>query len=432
MLLVILTLLIWGKVPWGRFQFDDFINVVRDPATTDIATLLQRLLQGLRPLTRLSFFLDAQLFGMRAGGFLGTNLLLHLCTVLLVFLLAQRRTDDRGAFLAALLFSLQPANAEVVAYVSGRSTGLMTLFLLGGLLLNDRGRRTGALVMFMMACFAKEVAIVFPAFIFVWEMTREEHRPNLRREMIGWFCVSFVFFAIFLCLANYRSLISYSLEMRSLWVNILANARAIPETLSLLVRPWALSADHEFDPSVHVAASIAGFLLIACSVLAANSLQHRLPLLSLGLAWPIIALLPTNSIIPKIDLVTEKPLYLAWIGPSLAIGAAVSSLMRSAVSRRARYILVGAAIILMCGLAGAAMWRASLWRHPTLLWLDATAKAPAKSRCWNNLGMAYLTENRDVEAVSAFERAIALDSRNEIARFNLTTAKVLCGSRCSP
>ena len=145
------TFIAWGAVPWGTFQFDDFRNDLRDPATTEAAVLLERLSHGLRPLTRVSYFLDAQLHGLKAGGFLATNLLLHATTVLLVFALARRRLGHAGALIAALVFAVQPANAEVVAYVSGRSTGLMTPLLLGGLLLHDSGRRIRALLLFSTA-----------------------------------------------------------------------------------------------------------------------------------------------------------------------------------------------------------------------------------------------------------------------------------------
>src|SRR4029079_11617510 len=100
----------------------------------------ERLQHGLRPLTRLSYFLDAKLFGLNPAGFLSTNLLLHCISVVLVLALARTRVSLTAACIAALFFSLQPANAEVVSYASGRSTGLMTPLLLSGLLLHDRDK----------------------------------------------------------------------------------------------------------------------------------------------------------------------------------------------------------------------------------------------------------------------------------------------------
>jgi tetratricopeptide (TPR) repeat protein len=191
---------------------------------------------------------------------------------------------------------------------------------------------------------------------------------------------------------------------------------------SLWVRPWALSADHDFNPADHVVSSIAGLVLLIGIFAIGFKFRHRHPWVVFALMWPLIALLPTNSLIPKIDLVTEKPLYLAWIGPSLAIGAAIPMQRRS--------VMIATAV-LICALGAASFWRASFWRDPVRLWQDAALKAPNKSRCWNNLGMAYLMADRDQEAVAVLERAIQLDPENEFARSNLTTARILCGSPCA-
>lgn len=430
LLAIAATAIAWGAVPWGRFHFDDFRNVVRDPATTDVAVLLERLPHGLRPLTRLSYFLDAQLYGLQPAGFLSTNLLLHAITVLLVFALARRRLDNMGALAAALLFAVQPANAEVVAYVSGRSTGLMTALLLGGLLLYDHGKRVGALLLFCLACLAKEHALVFPALVLAWELTRNEPRSGVVRDLAITIVLAAIVAAGLLATDTYRTLLPHWLSDRSLGENLLANARAIPQMVSLWVRPWALSVDHEFDRRLHLGASIAGLLSLLTAAGIAFVLRRRRPLLALAIAWPLIALLPTNSVLAKPDLVTEKPLYLAWVGAAIALGAGMPALLSSAANRVAQRVLLGAAGLLFCALIGASVWRASLWRDPIALWTDAVAKAPHKSRCWNNLGMANLAAHRELEAIVAFERAVLLDPANKYASLNLAAARALCGSEC--
>jgi protein O-mannosyl-transferase len=431
LLAIAVTAIAWGAVPWGTFQFDDFRNVVRDPATTDVAVLLERLPHGLRPLTRLSYFIDAHLYGMQPAGFLATNLLLHAITVVLVFALARRRLDNMAALAAALLFAVQPANAEVVAYVSGRSTGLMTPLLLGGLLLYNDGKRVGALLLFCLACLAKEHALVFPALVLAWEFTRTWPRSGLVRDFAIAIGLAGIVAAGLLVSDSYRTLLPHWLADRSIGENVLANARAIPQMLSLWVRPWALSVDHDFDRRLHFGASIAGLLLLLIAAGLAFALRRRRPILALAIAWPLIALLPTNSVLAKPDLVTEKPLYLAWAGVSIALGAGVTALLRSTANRTAQRVILSAAGLLLCALIGASFWRASLWRDPIALWADAVAKAPHKSRCWNNLGMANLAAEREREAVAAFERAVFLDPANKYAALNLATARALCGSECS-
>lgn len=430
LLAIALTAVAWGAVPWGTFQFDDFRNVVRDPATTDFAVLVERLPYGLRPLTRLSYFLDAKLYGLHAAGFLSTNLLLHATTVMLVFALARRRLGNTAALIAALVFAVQPANAEVVAYVSGRSTGLMTPLLLGGLLLYDHGKRFGALALFCLACLAKEHALVFPALVLAWELTRTEPRPGVARDVIVTAIVAGTVAAVLLSIDGYQTLVRHSLSDKSTGDSLLANARAIPQMLSLWVRPWALSADHEFDQRRHLGASIAGMLLLLTAAAAAFALRRRRPILALAIAWPLIALLPTNSILAKADLVTEKPLYLAWVGPSMAIGCTLAALLGITANRAVRRVLLGATALVLCALVSASLWRASLWRDPIALWTNAVANAPHKSRCWNNLGMANLAAHREADAIIAFERAVFLDPDNKYASMNLLTARALCGREC--
>ena len=152
-------------------------------------------------------------------------------------------------------------------------------------------------------------------------------------------------------------------------------------------------------------------------------------MLALAILWPLIALLPTNSILAKPDVVTEKPLYLAWVGPSIALGAAMCALL-SVVRPVGRRVTLGLAGLLLCALVGASVWRASLWRDPVALWTDAVAKAPYKSRCWNNLGMAWLAAERQSDAVVAFGRAVYLDPANDHASLNLLTAQALCTPEC--
>ncbi len=429
---ILIAALSWAAVPWGTFQFDDFSNVVRDPATSDFAILVAEFFERLRPLTRLSYILDARVFGVEPAGFLATNLLLHLVTVGMVFALAARRYGVQVAAIAALVFSVQPANAEVVAYISGRSTGLMTPLLLGALLLHDRGSRLGTSVLFLLACMAKEVALVFPLLVAVWEASRTDPRPRLRQQVIAYAALATVIAVLLLASGRYQWLLGYSLEYRPMLDNLLANGRAVPQMLSLWFRPWALSADHAFDPALHPVASVAGLIALAMICLAAIAMRRRVGLAMLAFVWPIVALLPTNSLLPKIDLVTEKPLYFAWVGPAIAIGYGASMLLARARTGTRRGPVVALGAVLLCLCATASAWRVSVWSDPISLWLDATRKAPEKSRSWNNLGMAYFTAGRDMEAMRAFQTAVHLDPMNRMAAENLVRVELLCGPNCSP
>jgi Flp pilus assembly protein TadD len=81
------------------------------------------------PLTWLSYMLDCQLFGLRAGMFHLTNLLFHVATSILLFLVFRRMTGALwpSAFVAAM-FALHPLHVEPVAWIAQRKDVLSTYF----------------------------------------------------------------------------------------------------------------------------------------------------------------------------------------------------------------------------------------------------------------------------------------------------------------
>ena len=414
----------------GEFQFDDWWVVVRDEATQSWTALAARLGGGVRPLLRLSYYLDHSLWGMVPAGFLATNLALHVGATLLAYALAARRLPSRtAAFLAAAAFAVQPAHAEVVSYLSGRSTGLMAVLLLGGLLAHDlagqaagRGRLARevlSLALFLAACLAKEVALIFPVLAWLWDRTGPEERRSRAGSRLAQGLVALGALATLALSPRYRFLAAYGAALRSPLPSALANARAVPEMLSLWFRPWALSVDHAFDAGPHLAASALGLCLLMGLAGAAWAARRRAPLFSFAVGWLLAALAPTNSLLGKADLVTEKPLYLAWFGPALLLGALLGRLLeRMPTGWPARAAWAGLAGVL-CSAGVACAARAATWSDARRLWSDAVAKAPGASRAWNNLGMAYFQKGQRAEALASFERAVELEPTNGTARLNL-------------
>jgi len=83
------------------------------------------------PLTWLSHMLDCQLYGLKAAGHHLTNLLLHIASTLLLFLVLNRMTGAlwRSACVAAL-FAWHPLHVESVAWVAERKDVLSVFFFM--------------------------------------------------------------------------------------------------------------------------------------------------------------------------------------------------------------------------------------------------------------------------------------------------------------
>jgi tetratricopeptide (TPR) repeat protein len=422
-LLVALTLGAWGGVLGVPFHYDDFANVILDDATRDPAAWWERMSSGVRPLLRTSYLADHALFGLDSRGYHATNLALHVATVLGVWALARRRlASELAALLAAATFAVQPAHAEVVAYVSGRSTGLMTALLVAALVAHERareapGRRRAAwhiasAALAVAACLTKEVALVFPALLAVWET-----RPA--RSVLVAIGLAVAVGVLLALSPRYQALAAYSLDLRGPLESLLVNLAAVPIMVSLWLRPGALSVDHA-PPPAEVLLAAAGAALVAAAIVIALLARRRAPLAALAILWTLVALAPTSSVLAKADVITEKPLYLAWIGPSLAIGALARGRVAPAV--------LALALVLAAGVAAAG--RVAVWKDPVALWAGAVEQAPRSARAWNNLGMACTLVRDDRRARAAFLEAIRLDPDDHVARANLARLLATCRGGC--
>ncbi len=83
------------------------------------------------PFTWLSWMLDMNIWGLHAGGFHATNLILHILNSILIFILFDKMTHKtwESAILAAL-FALHPMHIESVAWIAERKDVLSTFFFL--------------------------------------------------------------------------------------------------------------------------------------------------------------------------------------------------------------------------------------------------------------------------------------------------------------
>jgi protein O-mannosyl-transferase len=129
------------------------------------------------PLTWLSHALDCQLFGLSSSGHHGTNLLLAIMNVVLLFWVLRRATGwvGRSAMVAAL-FALHPINVESVVWVAERKNLLSMFFFLLALgayrwyaTRPRAGRYTAVAVLYALGLMAKPQVVTFPFVLLLWD-----------------------------------------------------------------------------------------------------------------------------------------------------------------------------------------------------------------------------------------------------------------------
>jgi protein O-mannosyl-transferase len=411
----------------AAFQFDDYRVIVDNPAVHSWSAWLASM-PGIRPLLKFSYLVN-WLAAADPLGFHLVNLLCHLANTTLVFLLCRRfaaqfktQADPATfAMLAALVFALHPVQTEAVTYVSGRSVSLMALFYLGAMFAFVEGRANGRLLqyafisplLFAAAMLVKETAWTLPMALFLWERAGRQQPMNgsLRALRVHVLVLAVIAVAILLN-AHYRHLLAVSLATRAPLENLGAQIHGV---FYLITAPL-LALQVNADPTV--ALDVPGWMPLAKGAVLAGlvsagfwQLRGR-PWLGFGLLWFFVHLLPTNSVLARLDIANDRQLYLALIGPALLLAKPLSC----ALSRRKVFI----ASLLLSGVLGWATWqRNNVYASEIAFWEDTAAASPHKARVWNNLGFAYQAAGRITEAGAAYKQAVTLDPEHPRAGVNL-------------
>ncbi len=146
------------------------------------------------PVTWISYMVDYEIYGLDAGGFLLSNLIIHLLNVLLVLYLFRIMTGRTWEpFMIAALFALHPLHVEAVAWVSERKELLCAFFWLSGTVFYVFYTRAPSLkryipivVCFLLGIMSKSMIVTFPFTLLLldlWPLQRGTlERNGLRRK----------------------------------------------------------------------------------------------------------------------------------------------------------------------------------------------------------------------------------------------------------
>lgn len=439
-ILIIAVLAAYLNAFCGSFQFDDFNVILGDPAVHSFPAWLADLRHGVRPLLKLSYLLN-WVSGAGLFGFHLFNICVHAANALLIYLLSreffEKSSPPNGtvqvnaALLAALVFALHPIQTEAVTYISGRSMSLMTLFYLGSMLAYVRGSAPGAAwiryflspLLFLAAAGVKETAVTLPLALALWETgtgNAGTWKEILRKQAVHWGVIAC--FALYIVLhPSYFDLLLYGLEKRGVMSNLMSQAQGISYLLSRLVFLHRLNIDPDLPVIVSWSPLIAMETVFLAVLLVTGFLQMRKrPWLGFGLLWFFLHLLPTNSLLPRLDIANERHMYLAGWGIYLA---AVGTFLRTragaglpAFSAKA----YGAAFFGVLALFTVA--RNHAYRNEVALWQDTVVQTPLNARAHNNLGYAYFHAGHEREALAEYREALRLRPGYDLAEKNLAAA----------
>ena len=452
--LCFLGIIIYSNTFAASFHFDDQISITQNPAIRHLSPL--GIIWNFWP-TRFVTYLTVAInyyFGQyRVFGYHLFNLAVHLVSGLLVwrFVLLTFSTPalkDKPiaaharllSLFAGLIFVSHPLQTQGVTYIIQRTTSLAALFYLASLclyiqarLLGDKEKRAsrlyyaGSLAAALLAMFTKEMTITLPLMILLYEFCFLKTQKSMKGKAPLPFLVTLLIIPLTIFLTKSFDFVQMRrMDEGPIGISsgeyLLTQFRVLMTYLRLTFFPIHQNLDYDYpiaksliEPTVLIS-----FLILVIILILAQRLFSKHKLVSFGIFWFFLTLLPESSIIPIRDVIFEHRLYLPMVGFALFLVSGLYDLFKGKNLKTMTTIL----LILIAGYSILTYRRNTVWKDDFTLWEDIIRKSPQKVRSYNDRGNAYAVRGNFKEAIDDYNKAIEISFKQASAKGLRTTSDI--------
>ncbi len=366
LLVLVAVAVVFGNSLAGEFVWDDRNLIAENQAISSWKNLPRFFLHPFeyltalgaevntyyRPIVLVSFLVDRTMWGENPFGYHLTNLILHAACSLFVLGLGRKFLGNQSGLFAALLFAVHPIHTESVAWISGRTDLLASVFSLAAVCLYLRtrsdevasaARMIPVVLAFGLALLSKEVAFGLPFFFVLVEWLWRREGVALRLVPIVATLAIYVIFSQGIVGMNPLAFGEGFNDAPGLVLRVITSGKLLFLYAMKVMFPLLLNAEWEPDwiGSFSVDALLWPFLC-ALALWGLFSLRRKNPLLVALGGWFILFLGPVLNVVPIKEIGAERFLYL----PSVAF-AGLLGLWLSWVKEPGKRIIVLAGLIVL-------------------------------------------------------------------------------------
>ena len=379
------------------------------------------------PMTHTSFWIEYRLWGLNPTGYHVTNVILHVCSALLIWM-TLRKLAVPGAWVAAAVWAVHPLNVESVAWIAERKNVLSGFFFFASIyvylryadvipgpekpseyfsLPKERERVYAlALALFLFAILSKTVSATMPAVVLLimwWK------RRRITARDLGMLA------PLFACGIALAWLTSHMEQHRvgaagadwnyGLLSRTVIAGQAFWFYLGKLVAPYPLIFNYPRPDPTSFPAWMWVYPLAAVALLATLVAFHQ----RIGRGPAVAMLYYAGTLFPAMGFVNVFPhryafvadhfAYLSIVGPiALAVAvitwACVKYLPRDVSASGAPAATAAGVLLVFLVLS---LFRSRVFAGPEALWRDTLTKNPNSWMAANNYGVWLRDEKNDLE-----------------------------------
>jgi protein O-mannosyl-transferase len=468
--LMLLALAVYWPGLHGNFLFDDFANLPALGASGPVdnwATFWRFITSGTadptgRPLTLLTFLLDARDWPADPYRFKLTNLLLHLLNGGLLYALlvklgqllaVEMRHGQTAALVSTALWLLHPLLVSTTLYIVQREAMLPATCILAGLLtwLHGRsqlanGNSAGGLIwgatglggFTLLGALAKANGALLPLFALLIEIVLLAPRQTIpvakarhahRMVMLTFVAIPTLAICAYLFWIGAHGVFVGGNAGGRPWTyaqRLLTEPRVLMDYLSLLWLPRPFSSglfNDQYAASIsllHPATTIAALLAVFALIGSAWRLRKRYPAFALAVLFYFAGQLLESTSIP-LELYFEHRNYVPALLMFWPLGLWLADTGPQPMLRH------GLMIVLPLGLALMTHARAEVWgkvHTQALLWAQMN---PDSARAQTNAAQIEMQAGHPQDAIRRLERLLVTQPGQTQLAFNLVGARCLTG-----
>jgi tetratricopeptide (TPR) repeat protein len=386
------------------------------------------------PLLDTAFWIQQKLWGGSTLGYHLVNIACHAAGALLV-LVILRRSQVKGAWLAAAIFALHPVHVESVAWISELKNTMSGIFYLGAVLVYlrfDETRKPSwfaiAAGLFLCALLSKSTTVVWPIGMLVilwwkhgvlsWKRDALPLIPLMALAVLdGWVAVR----------VEHGVLGAPSTELKfTLLQRLFIAGRACWFYLGKLLWPVGLCPIYPRWQIDHATGAdyvyLIGILVLLTGLWAVRN-RNRAPLAAMlffiGTLSPLLGMVSFSY--SRYSFVADHFQYLASLGV-ITLLAASGARLQDTWRLLSRPASIGLCLVMLAALGGLT------WRHSRAyadLETFARATLARNPDCWlahDHLGIVLASQGKPGEAIEQYHEALRLNPEYALGHYNLGCA----------
>jgi protein O-mannosyl-transferase len=420
--LFLLVFAVYANSFFNGFVSDDIAGFAQNPNVGKFSSMFGGLLHFSLP--RLFQVLAFHVGGLHPVTLRVINIIFHLGSVFLIYLLLSLSINRQVAVIAAALFAVHPILIESVAWISGGLYAIYAFFFLLSFLFylfseSDKKYFLWAIVFYIFSILSSEKALVLFLVFALYEVSFGSLRQNWKK-ITTFAAISLLPLLIYAAKIGTRAgdvaSASYQQSGGGMFNPLIQIPVALGSYLKLIFWPAHLAL---YQTEMNF--SQIQFFVFALMVLAYIGMiawgYFKNKTVFFWLVFFVLALLPTLTPFKISWIVAERYAYLGTLGIIVVVAIFFDKIIK--LNENAKMAGYFALVVIVTSLSVRTVMRNRDWKNEDTLWIATAKVSPSGQQIHNNLGDVYVREDNLPKAVEEFQKAIEINPDYADAYHNL-------------